>query len=315
MKPYKHAISSARKFGGKPEDYQDIHDFMDSTKAHMPDIRHRAILHNSFGCFLVEKIFGATRKNSDGNLYSPRDIAEQHCIEDTGKILTIQDWLSSLPIGSHMGPRADVAEAMAKLGTLEEETEADAAVHAWVDNEMAEVKKSDPTETPLDKVIRLRKEADEMISNSISSVRKDMINIAQQAFESADWLQEITWTQYTPYFNDGDECVFSVNDIWFCGGEEYEDQSWPEDRWGIAKYTFTEYEKEMGPKGYEVYKRDADNKLIRKAPKPEDAIVTAALDSLKSIPNDVYRALFGDHAQIRIKRGWSDFRESECDHD
>lgn len=26
-------------------------------------------------------------------------------------------------------------------------------------------------------------------------------------------VQAITWTQYTPYFNDGDACVFGVNDL------------------------------------------------------------------------------------------------------
>ena len=32
MKPWIHAKNSVRKHGGKPEDYQDIHDFIDSTK-------------------------------------------------------------------------------------------------------------------------------------------------------------------------------------------------------------------------------------------------------------------------------------------
>jgi len=26
-------------------------------------------------------------------------------------------------------------------------------------------------------------------------------------------VTKLTWTQYTPYFNDGDPCVFSVNDL------------------------------------------------------------------------------------------------------
>lgn len=28
-----------------------------------------------------------------------------------------------------------------------------------------------------------------------------------------DDVQEVSWTQYTPYFNDGDECVFGVNEL------------------------------------------------------------------------------------------------------
>ena len=48
MKPWIHAENSVKKFGGIPEDYLKIHDWFDQTKAHFPDMRHRAILHSSF---------------------------------------------------------------------------------------------------------------------------------------------------------------------------------------------------------------------------------------------------------------------------
>lgn len=98
MKPFIHSSSSVRKYGGKIEDYQDIHDFLDSSKESYPNIKHRALYHHSVGCYLVERIFGVTRINSDGKLYSPRDIAEDHIIEDCGYIPTIEDWLKDLPI-------------------------------------------------------------------------------------------------------------------------------------------------------------------------------------------------------------------------
>jgi len=34
---------------------------------------------------------------------------------------------------------------------------------------------------------------------------------AKQFFEKYDWLESYAWTQYAPYFNDGDPCYFSVN--------------------------------------------------------------------------------------------------------
>ena len=58
MKPHLHAKLSVKKFGGTIEDYMDIHEFIDSTKAALPDVRHRAILHSAFGCYLTEKVFG-----------------------------------------------------------------------------------------------------------------------------------------------------------------------------------------------------------------------------------------------------------------
>jgi hypothetical protein len=78
MKPHLHARNSVKKYGGEWEDYIEIHDFLDSTKSHFPDMRHRAILHNSFGCFLAEKLFGHLITNSEGKEISVRDIAEDH---------------------------------------------------------------------------------------------------------------------------------------------------------------------------------------------------------------------------------------------
>lgn len=98
MKPLIHAKSSVRKYGGKIEDYLHIHDFMDSTKSAMSDVRHRAILHNSFGIFLAEKAFGVYFKNSDGKDVSVRDIAEDHVIEDLGFIPTMEHYLKNMQI-------------------------------------------------------------------------------------------------------------------------------------------------------------------------------------------------------------------------
>lgn len=98
MKPIVHSRLSAKRYGGVPEDYQEIHDFMDSTKAALPDIRHRAILHSAFGCFLVERVFGTTITNSDNKAVCVRDIAEDHVREDIGFIPTIERWLSKMPM-------------------------------------------------------------------------------------------------------------------------------------------------------------------------------------------------------------------------
>lgn len=97
MKPFLHARGSVSRWGGKPDDYMAIHDFIDSTKVAMPDLRHRALLHNAFGCFLVERIFGHTLTNSDGREVSTRDVAEQHIIEDMGFLPSLEDWMDDLP--------------------------------------------------------------------------------------------------------------------------------------------------------------------------------------------------------------------------
>lgn len=105
MKPFIHARMSANKYGGKPEDYLPIHDFMDSTKSALADVRHRAVLHSSFGCFIVEKVFGTNITNSDGKLVSVRRIAEEHILQDLGQIPTIEKWFKTMKIEDWMtGP-------------------------------------------------------------------------------------------------------------------------------------------------------------------------------------------------------------------
>jgi hypothetical protein len=100
MKPLKHAQISAKKHGGKWEDYIKIHEFFDWTKEHVADMRHRAILHNSFGIFLCAKMFGEVITNSDGQLISVRDIGEDHVLQDLGTIPTLAQVIESISLAN-----------------------------------------------------------------------------------------------------------------------------------------------------------------------------------------------------------------------
>lgn len=121
MKPFLHGVVSAKKFGGKPEDYQAIHDFIDSSKAHIADIRHRALLHSSFGIYLCEMVFGVNVTNSDGQLVSVRDIAEEHVLEDLGRIPSVQDWLGNMTIQKWMGGPVKTRKRTIKASLFTEE--------------------------------------------------------------------------------------------------------------------------------------------------------------------------------------------------
>lgn len=182
MKPFLHANSSAKRFGGKPEDYLPIHEFMDSSKAHIADARHRALFHSTFGCFVVERLFGAVAKNSDGKEYSPRDVAEQHCVEDLGHIPTVGDWLADMPLKQWMGGGSPAAIPSA--------------------SPLAEYKSAG------ERFASLKAEAAEQFKKEL-----------EEAFIASPF-QKATWTQYTPGFNDGDPCVFMVRSLYTLHGYE-----------------------------------------------------------------------------------------------
>jgi hypothetical protein len=94
--PHYHAVSSARLFGGKPEDYLAIHDWFDATKESFADFRHRALRHHAEGIFECERIFGTTLTNSDTKPVPVRYVAEQHVMEDCGRIPSVADWLRAI---------------------------------------------------------------------------------------------------------------------------------------------------------------------------------------------------------------------------
>jgi hypothetical protein len=103
MKPFLHAKVSVSKWGGVEEDYLPIHDFLDSSKACHADMRHRAILHSSFGCYVAERVFGHNVTISTGKLVSVRDVAEQHIIDDMGRIPSVGDYLNEMPFYDWLG--------------------------------------------------------------------------------------------------------------------------------------------------------------------------------------------------------------------
>jgi hypothetical protein len=93
MHPYHHALSSAKKHGGRASDYQHIHDWFDATKAFFGDARHRALRHHTAGIFWCEHEYGSYVTNSAGKDVPVRVIAEQHVMEDMGFLPTPEWWL------------------------------------------------------------------------------------------------------------------------------------------------------------------------------------------------------------------------------
>lgn len=96
MKPLQHAEISAHKHGGVWQDYIDIHEFFDQSKAHVADMRHRAMFHHSLGIYVAQQVFGLVRTNSAGRQYSVRDIGEDHVLEDLGFIPSVAQVINAI---------------------------------------------------------------------------------------------------------------------------------------------------------------------------------------------------------------------------
>lgn len=148
----------------------------------------------------------------------------------------------------------------------------------------------------------------------IVELRKEFPTMFKDIFETAPKLKSVSWTQYTPYFNDGDTCEFSANvsDL-KVNGCDYDDDD--EDDISVKPVT---YKKLMTPEDVEINKQLAEkykytwykNYTIGQSgltynPKYDEAAdlaVSSISDVLSSIPEEFLKDLFGDHVEVTIYR-------------
>lgn len=99
MNSWHHAQSAAKKWGGEPEDYIAIEEFIDSSKKHIGDVRHRSLYHHTEGVWLCQTIFGHTiAVGKRLNLVPVRLIAERHILEDLGWLPSPKDYIDGMAI-------------------------------------------------------------------------------------------------------------------------------------------------------------------------------------------------------------------------
>ena len=84
-----HSKSSARRYGGQPEDYLNIHIKMDCSKAYVADNRHRALTHTNFWIHEVMiPIFGYNILEDFGMRFIP---TAQDYLEN----MEFKDWMQN----------------------------------------------------------------------------------------------------------------------------------------------------------------------------------------------------------------------------
>lgn len=106
MNSWYHSEASARKWGGDAEDYIRIHEFIDSSKRIIGDIRHRSLYHHTEGIWLCQELFGRTiiaGGRTDREREVPvRLIAELHVEQDLGWIPSPKDYIDQMLVKQWM---------------------------------------------------------------------------------------------------------------------------------------------------------------------------------------------------------------------
>jgi hypothetical protein len=96
MKPLQHAQITARRYGGRWQDWIGIHNWIDRSKALFPGMRHRMFLHSDFGEWLTVRIHGDAIEAEDGTTVTTPDLFRDHQVEDLGRVVKLSEWLREI---------------------------------------------------------------------------------------------------------------------------------------------------------------------------------------------------------------------------
>lgn len=98
------------------------------------------------------------------------------------------------------------------------------------------------------------------------------------------------WTQYTPYFNDGDSCEFEVNDLEIIGIRGHDEFEYYEGGFSLDGESLSRW----------------TNSTLRAAASKDPTIIPAlkGVSALHHRLDDhIHQCAFGDHAQVTIRFG------------
>lgn len=137
-------------------------------------------------------------------------------------------------------------------------------------------------------------------------------SITKEFFEKNPGITAIVWTQYTPYFNDGETCEFSVHEPVFTNAPDpenirYEDYEGEEE--GVWTATNIKYVLESDR---DWCKETAD--LIREKGGVDIKSCTLMGNAINSSEmEDVMQAMFGDHVKVIATRDGFDVEDHDHD--
>lgn len=118
----------------------------------------------------------------------------------------------------------------------------------------------------------------------VEELRKEFPQLFSSLFNQSKRIESVGWTQYTPYFNDGEECEFSVHlkdlDELLINGKRL----WDFDDEGDFISLRLGYPSEPNP-NLDQFEHDLLNDIHT---------------VLNQITEDFYKDLFGDHCQVTI---------------
>jgi len=134
----------------------------------------------------------------------------------------------------------------------------------------------------------IRKMKKEMVEAS----NKIFTELTKSIFEEYPKVKSFGWSQYTPYFNDGDTCTFSANTDYIRINEEYVDDSDWVNETTITNYGTWNRDKKVYEGRKEVPNLNYDEELSKAS--------NEISEFLSNFDNEFFISQFGDHVEITV---------------
>lgn len=168
------------------------------------------------------------------------------------------------------------------------------------------------TTTNLDTLISEFDAAKKEFANRAQSFMKEAF---KKVFDNHPEITAFVWTQYSPYFNDGEECVFGVNEVSFTNLPEEElgdiyGGEYTGERDDVADSYGDNSESEF----FVLNEYSMRNKLKLRAINTPLDDVSALINALQSSSmEDVMEQTFGNHVRVVATRAGFDIDEYHHD--
>lgn len=167
-----------------------------------------------------------------------------------------------------------------------------------------------------------------------SQIRKNFMDILQDEFkislsEFFDNYPEVKgffWTQYTPYFADGDPCEFRVGEICYMAASEpdLDDASWEDTDYHYegssvfskpSEYAYNSVKNDGVGSYYYDRVKEYETKVAELGPRfvEVSSALNQFLSDLSGLPDELFLDMFGDHVKVIVTR--NEIRVDEYDHD
>ncbi len=116
----------------------------------------------------------------------------------------------------------------------------------------------------IQKINEHREEFEEKKQEMLKNLKIQIEQLFKNLFKAVPSLKVVHWQQYTPYWQDGDECVFNIRSVNFYNHVpvyypvEAENLDMKENQWGFSLYKSQWYQKDYDESIHQVTKEEYD---------------------------------------------------------